>query len=203
MASGELWRWPPESWVRQHAGRAVGGAIGPYDAFVTKERIMQRRFRIASAILISAISGAAAQQGLPPAKQLTADAGLTAARAAIKACNDQNYRVSVAVVDADGVLKVQIRGDGVGPHSLDSSRQKAYTAATFKRASGDVEKGFRDRPERDLQRLPSVLLVAGGVPVVAGEEVVGAIGVSGAPGGDRDEACARAGLDAIKDITSK
>jgi uncharacterized protein GlcG (DUF336 family) len=153
--------------------------------------------------LISAISGAAAQQGLPPAKQLTADAGLTAARAAIKACNDQNYRVSVAVVDADGVLKVQIRGDGVGPHSLDSSRQKAYTAATFKRASGDVEKGFRDRPERDLQRLPSVLLVAGGVPVVAGEEVVGAIGVSGAPGGDRDEACARAGLDAIKDITSK
>ena len=162
----------------------------------------QRRW-IAGATFVSTIGVAAAQQGLPPAKQITADAGLTAARAAIKACNDQNYRVSVAVVDADGVLKVQIRGDGVGPHSLDSSRQKAYTAATFKRASSDVEKGFRDRPERDLQRLPSVLLVAGGVPIVAGEDVVGAIGVSGAPGGDRDEACAKAGVDAIKDITSK
>jgi uncharacterized protein GlcG (DUF336 family) len=164
---------------------------------------MQRRFWIASTTFVSAVGVATAQQGLPPAKQLTVDAGLTAARAAMKACNDQNYRVSVAVVDADGVLKVQLRGDGVGPHSLDSSRQKAYTAATFKRASSDVEKGFRDRPERDLQRLPSVLLVAGGVPVVAGEEVVGAIGVSGAPGGDRDEACAKAGVDAIKDITSK
>jgi uncharacterized protein GlcG (DUF336 family) len=162
---------------------------------------MQRRFWIASTTFVSAVGVATAQQGLPPAKQLTVDAGLTAARAAMKACNDQNYRVSVAVVDADGVLKVQLRGDGVGPHSLDSSRQKAYTAATF--TSSDVEKGFRDRPERDLQRLPSVLLVAGGVPVVAGEEVVGAIGVSGAPGGDRDEACAKAGVDAIKDITSK
>jgi uncharacterized protein GlcG (DUF336 family) len=164
---------------------------------------MQRRLWIASAILLSGPGIVAAQQGLPPAKQITVDASVTAARAAMKACNDQNYRVSVAVVDADGVLKVQIRGDGVGPHSLDSSRQKAYTAATFKRASGDVEKGFRDRPERDLQRLPSVLLVAGGVPIVAGEEVVGAVGVSGAPGGDRDEACARAGVDAIKDVTSR
>jgi uncharacterized protein GlcG (DUF336 family) len=146
------------------------------------------------------IVGASAQQGLPPAKQLTVDAAFTAARAAMKACSDQNYRVSVAVVDADGLLKVQLRGDGVGPHSLDSSRQKAYTAATFKRSTVEVEKGFRDRPERALERLPNMLFVGGGLPIKAGEEVVGGIGVSGAPGGERDEGCAKAGLDAIADV---
>jgi uncharacterized protein GlcG (DUF336 family) len=164
---------------------------------------MQRRFSTASVIFALGIGAASAQQGLPPAKQLTVDAALIAARAAMKACNDQNYRVSVAVVGADGLLKVQLRGDGVGPHSLDSSRQKAYTAATFKRSTVEVEKGFRDRPERALERLPNMLFVGGGLPVKAGEEVVGGIGVSGAPGGERDEACAKAGLDAIADVTSK
>src|SRR5919204_4191598 len=163
--------------------------------------IMQRRFSTASVIFAWGIGAASAQQGLPPAKQLTVDAALIAARAAMKACNDQNYRVSVAVVGADGLLKVQLRGDGVGPHSLDSSRQKAYTAATFKRSTVEVEKGFRDRPERALERLPNMLFVGGGLPVKAGEEVVGGIGVSGAPGGERDEACAKAGLDAIADVT--
>ena len=100
---------------------------------------MQRRFSTASVIFALGIGAASAQQGLPPAKQLTVDAGVAAARAAMKACNDQNYRVSVAVVDADGLVKVQLRGDGVGPHSLDSSRQKAYTAATFKRSTVEVE----------------------------------------------------------------
>ena len=164
---------------------------------------MQRRFSTASVIFALGIGAASAQQGLPPAKQLTVDAALIAARAAMKACNDQNYRVSVAVVGADGLLKVQLRGDGVGPHSLDSSRQKAYTAATFKRSTVEVEKGFRERPERALERLPNMLFVGGGLPIKAGEEVVGGIGVSGAPGGERDEACAKAGLDAIADVTSK
>ena len=164
---------------------------------------MQRRFSTASVIFAWGIGAASAQQGLPPAKQLTVDAALIAARAAMKACNDQNYRVSVAVVGADGLLKVQLRGDGVGPHSLDSSRQKAYTAATFKRSTVEVEKGFRERPERALERLPNMLFVGGGLPIKAGEEVVGGIGVSGAPGGERDEACAKAGLDAIADVTSK
>jgi hypothetical protein len=99
-----------------------------------------------------------------------------------KACSDQNYRVSVAVVGVDGLIKVQLRGDGVGPHSLDSSRQKAYTAATFKRSTAEVEKGFRDRPERGLERLPNMLFVEGGLPIKAGEEVVG---------GDRRRRCAR------------
>ena len=164
---------------------------------------MQRRFSTASVIFALGISAASAQQGLPPAKQLTVDVALIAARAAMKACNDQNYRVSVAIVDADGLIKVQLRGDGVGPHSLDSSRQKAYTAATFKRSTVEVEKGFRERPERALERLPNMLFVGGGLPIKAGEEVVGGIGVSGAPGGERDEACAKAGLDAIADVTSK
>ena len=164
---------------------------------------MQGRFSTASVIFALGFSAASAQQGLPPAKQLTVDAGFAAARAAMKACSDQNYRVSVAVVDADGLVKVQLRGDGVGPHSLDSSRQKAYTAATFKRSTVEVEKGFRERPERALERLPNMLFVGGGLPIKAGEEVVGGIGVSGAPGGERDEACAKAGLDAIADVTSK
>jgi uncharacterized protein GlcG (DUF336 family) len=101
-----------------------------------------------------------------------------------KACSDQNYRVSVAVVGVDGLIKVQLRGDGVGPHSLDSSGQKAYTAATFKRSTAEVEKGFRDRPERGLERLPNMLFVGGGLSIKAGEEVVGGIGVAGAPGGE-------------------
>ena len=67
----------------------------------------------------------------------------------------------------------------------------------------EVEKGFRERPERALERLPNMLFVGGGLPIKAGEEVVGGIGVSGAPGGERDEACAKAGLDAIADVTSK
>lgn len=111
----------------------------------------------------------------------------------------QGFKVAVTVVDRDGRVKVIIRGDGTGPHTLSTSRRKAYTALTFKATTIATMKRVADNPgSANLKDISGVLLLGGGVPIKAGAEVIGAVGVSGAPGGDKDEACAMAGLKAIE-----
>jgi uncharacterized protein GlcG (DUF336 family) len=124
---------------------------------------------------------------------------LDAASAALAQCQADGYRVSVAVVDRGGVLKVLLRDDGTGPHTVSSSTRKAYTSASLGRPTGELAATVAGNPEAEglRQMDPQLLLLAGGLPIVANDVVVGGIGVGGAPGGQFDEACAQAGIDAI------
>lgn len=109
------------------------------------------------------------------------------------------YRVSVAVVDRAGVLLALVRSEGAGPHTVDSSRRKAYTAASLRESTRKLAMLVTKRPEvAALGHMnESILLLGGGLPVRLQGEVVGGIGVGGAPGDTLDETCARAGLQAI------
>ncbi|MFQ5779648.1 MAG: heme-binding protein [Nitrospiria bacterium] len=122
-----------------------------------------------------------------------------AAAAALEKCEKDGYKVSVAVVDRAGILKVLLRGDEAGPHTTDSSRKKAYTAASLRRPTSFFADLITKNPGltglRDMNE--EILILGGGLPIVIEGEVVGGIGVGGAPGAHLDEACAQAGLSHI------
>ncbi|HEY5648087.1 MAG TPA: heme-binding protein, partial [Nitrospiria bacterium] len=123
-----------------------------------------------------------------------------AAAAAVEKCLKDGYRVSAAVVDSGGTLKALLRADGAGPHTTDSSRKKAYTSASLRRPTSEFAALIAKNPElgalRDMN--DEILLLGGGFPIRIEGEVVGGIGVGGAPGAKLDEACAKAGLEAIE-----
>jgi uncharacterized protein GlcG (DUF336 family) len=122
-----------------------------------------------------------------------------AIQAALDVCTKDGYRVSVSVVDRAGVLRAMGRADGAGPHTVDSSRKKAYTAASLRRPTSELGDLLAKVPTlqalRDING--EVLMLGGGFPIEIGGDVVGGIGVGGAPGTHLDDACARGGLDAI------
>ena len=122
-----------------------------------------------------------------------------AALAAVEKCRQDGYKVSAAVVDHSGVLKTLMRGDGAGPHTTDSSTKKAYTAASLKRPTTELGELITRMPSlqalRDMNE--RILILGGGLPIEMSGEVIGGIGVGGAPGAHLDDACAQAGLEAI------
>ena len=123
-----------------------------------------------------------------------------AASAALEKCRQDGYRVSVAVVDRAGLIRTLMRGDGAGPHTTDSSSKKAYTAASLRRPTSELAEMISKMPAlqslRDMNE--KMLMLGGGLPIEIGGEVIGGIGVGGAPGANFDDACAQAGLDALK-----
>jgi uncharacterized protein GlcG (DUF336 family) len=145
-----------------------------------------------------AIAEAAAQE-LPREATLPLALASKAAVAAQEKCKQDGYRVSVAVVDRGGVLKTLLRGDGAGPHTTDSSTKKAYTAASLRRPTSEfAEMVAKTPPLQGLRDINDrILILGGGLPIEIGGEVVGGIGVGGAPGSHLDDACAQAGLDSI------
>lgn len=153
--------------------------------------------------LVSALGSFAAGAHDPDAQndgaELTVSQAFAAAQAAVNQCRKDGYRISAAVVDRAGLIKAQLRDDGAGPHTLDSSRRKAYTAASLRKSTGKLAMLVGQRPE--LQGLgqmnDSILLLGGGFPIRLGSEIVGGIGVGGAPGVALDERCAKAGLQAL------
>src|SRR5215469_11126521 len=126
-----------------------------------------------------------------------------AAEAAVEAvafCAKDGYRETAVVVDIDGAHQAEVRGDGAGIHTLDSANDKAYTAVTFRTDTLPLaERAKEPGGIVILSKLPHVMFFGGGVVIKIGEEVVGAIGASGAPGAQLDEACARAGVKKIQD----
>ena len=133
-------------------------------------------------------------------KILPAALAVEAAQAAIASCKGQGYAISVAIVDRAGNLKLLLVGDGAGALTPSLGRRKAYTAAMRRASTGELAKqvatpGAFNPTLYDRQ----LVTVVGGVPIKAGDETIGAIGVSGAPGGDKDEACANAGIAKITD----
>lgn len=136
---------------------------------------------------------ASIQQGL------TLNLSITAAMAAIKQCTKDGFKVSVAIVDQSGLLKVQLKADGASPHTLDSSRRKAYTANSLRGPTQNFAELMVKNPElHGLARMNEhILLLGGGFPIKMGGEVVGGIGVGGAPGTKFDEVCASAALKVL------
>jgi uncharacterized protein GlcG (DUF336 family) len=138
-------------------------------------------------------------QDITTVRQLSAKLAMEAVTAALESCVAEGYRVSVAIVDRTGLVRATLRGDGSGPHTHESAIRKAYTSATMGALTGELATRIQDPNLATLKDIPGVLFLAGGVPIRAGEELIGGIGVAGAPGGNFDEACGNAGIAAIQD----
>lgn len=155
------------------------------------------------AIIAAAASLALAQptlaQGVVTTHQLTADAANAMVMAAMEQCRKDGYKVAAAVIDRGGNLQAFIRDAGTGPHTQDSARKKAFTSATFGITSAEFATRMANPAAAGLKEVPGVIPLGGGVPIKVGNEVIGGIGVGGAPGADKDEACANAGLQKIAD----
>ena len=127
-------------------------------------------------------------------KDLSLATALTIATTAAETCKGQGYRVSATVVGRNGEVIVQLRGDDSGPHTIENSFKKAYTSRTFRIPSGEFVQRVKDNPTTGAVHLTNIVAAQGALPVKIGDEVIGAAGVSGAPGGDKDEACSNAGI---------
>lgn len=155
--------------------------------------------------LLAAIPAFAAAPAFAQAPQVQVEKNvsmgmvLAIMQGAIEQCTKDGYKVTVTVVDKAGVVAGQVRGDGTNPHTLEFSRLKAYTSRTRGIPSLQVQKQFEDPAMAPLKQIPGVVGVGGGVPIKAGNEVIGAVGVSGAPGGEKDEVCANAGIAKVAD----
>jgi uncharacterized protein GlcG (DUF336 family) len=132
-------------------------------------------------------------------KSVSAAMAMTMAQTALDTCKTNGFAVSVTVVGRAGEVLVQIRGDGAGPHTVENSFRKAYTSRTFRTSSAEWTKNLANNPTRGPQFLTNVIALAGALPIKVGEETIGAMGVSGAPGGEKDEVCVQAGLDKVAD----
>jgi uncharacterized protein GlcG (DUF336 family) len=117
---------------------------------------------------------------------------------AIEQCTKDGYKVSVVIVDKGGNVMASLRGDGTAPHTMEFGRMKAYTARTRNQTSLQTMKMLEDPANAFIRQIPNVVGVGGGVPIRAGAEVIGGVGVSGAPGGEKDEVCANAGLAKVE-----
>ncbi|HJO74505.1 MAG TPA: heme-binding protein [Rhodospirillales bacterium] len=162
---------------------------------------MLGRYLAAGAVLATLSSPVQAQEGaLITFKTLTLEAATELAQGALAECRKRGFQVAVAVVDRGGNVQVMLRDRFAGPHTTETARRKAWTAVSFHTDTqamatltqpGELVFGTR--------QIPGALMLGGGVPIEAGGSIVGGVGVSGAPGGDSDDACARAGIEAIFD----
>jgi uncharacterized protein GlcG (DUF336 family) len=133
-------------------------------------------------------------------KVLTPETALKAAQAALARCRANGYQVAVAVTDRMGVVQVVLRDRFAGPHTPDMASAKAYTAASFRTNTTELAEATQaGRPQSGIRNRPGVAAVGGGLMIEAGGSLLGAIGVSGAPGGREDDACAAAGIAAIRE----
>jgi uncharacterized protein GlcG (DUF336 family) len=156
--------------------------------------------RLVLALAMLTIASMARAQELPTQKLLPLALAQEAAFAAVSTCAARGYRETVILVDVDGVVRVTMRGDGAGAHTLNSAFRKAYTAVTFGRPTSAWAEAIAKSPEvGSMQHIDNILMAGGGLPMRAGNDLIGAIGAAGAPGFDKDEACAQAGIDKIKD----
>jgi uncharacterized protein GlcG (DUF336 family) len=145
-------------------------------------------------------SATAGDDALVVYKSLSPEVALEAAQAALKKCRDNGFQVAVVVIDRFGQPQVLLRDRYAGLPAADIATAKAYTALSFRRSTAELAKMTRDgQMDSNLARMPRIAMLAGGLVIETGGTLLGGIGVSGAPGGDKDEECAKAGLDAVRD----
>ena len=156
--------------------------------------------RIGAALSGVAFIGSVCLADTLPTHRIPVALAMEAASETVSACAKQGYRETALVVDADGATIVALRGDGAGVHTLDSARDKAYTAVSFKNDTlALAERAKGEDSIAPLAKLPHVMFFGGGVVIKLGDETIGAIGAAGAPGAKLDDACAHAGLEKIRD----
>ena len=142
----------------------------------------------------------AAAQATFTLRVLTPETALKAAQAALRKCRDSGFQATVAVVDRMGVVQVVLRDRFAGPHTPEMARAKAYTAVSFRTNTTALAQATQaGRPQSGIRHRPDVAAVGGGLMIEAGGSLLGGIGVSGAPGGKEDDACAAAGIEAIRE----
>jgi len=159
------------------------------------------RLCTAALLIAAAFSGPAhAQSGTFTVRQLTPETAAKATRAALEDCRKRGFQVAVAVVDRSGVAQALMRDRFAGPHTVQTAINKGYTTVSFRTDTLEFAKMTQaGAASSGIRAIPNVVAVGGGVMIEAGGAMVGAIGVSGAPTGENDEACAKAGIAAIKD----
>jgi uncharacterized protein GlcG (DUF336 family) len=156
--------------------------------------------RAALAVALCCAGPVAAQDALVTLRVLSPDLALELARAALADCRQRGYQVAVAVVDRFGVPQVMLRDRFAGAHTPDTAIGKAWTAVSFRSNTADLVAATQPgMPQAGVRHLPRVVMLGGGVMVEAAGGLLGAVGVSGAPGGDADEACAKTGIEAVRD----
>jgi len=142
------------------------------------------------------------EKGVVTTHALSMDLASAIAQAAVTQCRKMGFRTTITVLDASGALKAFLRDDGTGPHTISLSRDKAYTAITLANrfaTSGTFATARNSTLGSPMTNIQGVVGVAGGVPIKFRGEVIGGIGSSGAVGGDKDEICSQAGIDAVAD----
>jgi uncharacterized protein GlcG (DUF336 family) len=154
-----------------------------------------------SAVLLTLTATSAVPQAATYATRLlTPETALKAAVAALEDCRKRGHQVSAAVVDRSGVAQVMLRDRFAGPHTVTTAINKGYTAISFRVDTLELAKQTQSgMPASGVRAIPNVVAVGGGVIIQAGGATLGAIAISGAPTGELDEACARAGIAAIRD----
>jgi len=140
-----------------------------------------------------------AQDATVTYKSLSPEIALDAAKAALADCRKRGYQVAVTVVDRFGTPQVMLRDRFAGAHTPPTATGKAWTAVSFKSSTNDLNVATQAPAMQGLRNLPNVVIIGGGLMIESGGSMLGGIGVSGAPGGDADEACAKAGIAAISD----
>jgi uncharacterized protein GlcG (DUF336 family) len=159
-----------------------------------------RRVRLA---VLASLSVLATSPVLAQAPQVEKNVSMAMALAIIQGtlerCTKDGHKVSVVIVDKAGNVAASVRGDGTNPHTMEFGRLKAYTSRTRGQTSLEFMKLTSDPANAYLKQIPNTVAVGGGVPIKAGNEVIGAVGVSGAPGGEKDEVCANAGIAKVAD----
>jgi uncharacterized protein GlcG (DUF336 family) len=141
-----------------------------------------------------------AQDALVTYKSLSPEIALDLARAALGECRKRGYQVAVAVVDRFGVTQVMLRDRFAGAHTPATAAGKAWTAVSFRSNTTDLVASTKpDMPQAAVRNLPGAIILGGGLIIEAGGSLVGGVGVSGGPGGDADDACAKAGIEAVRE----
>ncbi len=155
---------------------------------------------ILAVLLVNSPVTEATESATYSAKFMSAETALKAAQAALTDCRKAGFQVAVAVVDRLGTVQVVLRDRYAGAHTPDVATSKAWTAASFKQSTTTLAIETQPgKPMSGIRQQPKVLAAGGGLPINAGGTLFGAIGVSGAPGGDADDTCANAGIKAIAD----
>ena len=160
---------------------------------------MRPTFTCLAVIGVAGMLAAPAAGQLLTQKSLSAGMAMAIAQTALETCTKQGYNVSVHVLGRNGEVLVAMRGDNAPPHTMENSQRKAYTSRTFRIPSGEFVQRVKDNPTLGAVHLTGIIAAQGALPIKAGDEVIGAVGVSGAPGGEKDEVCAKAGIDKVAD----
>jgi uncharacterized protein GlcG (DUF336 family) len=181
-------------WCRQRTHNLLPGRISSMPRSAVANVLSLAVFGLAAGIAPAPVSA----QGLLTTHRISAAVASELVAGAVAACKEQTYNVTAVVLDIDGVRQAMLRGDGAGIATLEVANDKAFTSISTRTDTGVlVERAKTTPPSQFLLKVPHMLLLQGAIVIKIGEETVGALGVSGAPGGEKDEACARSALDKI------